>query len=65
MCMKHKIYGLMCCLFLCVTMLIPSVNVYANDAGTLLFYVAGIVLSVLIIMLILSKRLSEKRERDE
>lgn len=34
MCMKHKIYGLMCCLFLCVTMLIPSVNVYANDAGT-------------------------------
>lgn len=33
MCMKHKIYDLICCLFLCVTMLIPSVNVYANDAG--------------------------------
>lgn len=34
MCMKHKIYDLICCLFLCVIMLIPSVNVYANDAGT-------------------------------
>ena len=33
MCMKHKIYDLICCLFLCVTMLIPSVNVYANGAG--------------------------------
>lgn len=33
MLMKHKTYGLLCCLFLCVVMLSPSVKAYASDSN--------------------------------
>ena len=40
-------------------------NVQTSDAGTLLFYVAGIVISVLIVMLIFKQMFKRKKERDE
>lgn len=36
--MKHKMYGMMYCLFLCITMLLPSMPVYA-DARSVMAYI--------------------------
>lgn len=31
--MKHKLYGLLSCLFLCLTMLLPTVDAYASESA--------------------------------